>query len=99
MTMYATGTLPLIWRLQGDQVRYADNALAGGRASDLRKWWERLQSCGLLVCPNPTSKAWLVFNAGHLPAAEVIFQGSRINITTQGQRYLGAALWPRPFFG
>ena len=69
------------------QVCYADNALAGRRSSDLRKWWERLQSCGLLVGPNP-AKTWLVFILGYLPAAEVLFQGTRINIMTQGQRFI-----------
>ena len=80
------------------QVWYADDALACGRASNLQEWWDRLQSTGPLFGyhPNP-SKTWLVVKPEHCSAAEAQFEGTGVNITTQGQRYLGAAVGSRPF--
>ena len=45
----------------------------------------------------PYSKTWLVVKPEHCSAAEAQFEGTGVNITTQGQRYLGAALGSRPF--
>ena len=75
------------------QVWYADDASACGRASNLWEWCDRLQSTGPLFGyhPNP-SKTWLVVKPEHRPAAEAHFEGSGVNITTQRQRYWGAAL-------
>ena len=100
MAMYAIGMLPLIHKLQSvvAQVWYADDASAGGRASGLREWWDRLQTSGPLFgyYPNP-GKTWLVVKPEHRTAAEAHFQGTGVNITTEGQRHLGAALGSRPF--
>ena len=100
MVMYAIGILPLIHKLNGDvvQVWYVDYASVCKRGSNLREWWDRLQSNGPLFGyhPNP-SKTWLVVKPEHRPAAEAHFEGSGVNITTQGQRYLRAGLGSRPF--
>ena len=42
-------------------------------------------------------KTWLVVKPEHRTAAEAHFQGTGVNITTEGQRHLGAALGSRPF--
>ena len=74
--MYAIGKLPLIHKLQGDvaQVSYADNASAGGRASGLHEWWDRLLTSRpqFGYHPNP-GKTWLVVKPQHHPAAELHF--------------------------
>lgn len=60
---------------------------------DLRRWWDKLQSIGPLFgyYPNP-HKTWLVVKPAHHQAAEECFQGTGVNIITDGQRQLGAAL-------
>ena len=97
MAMYA---LPLIRKLHGNvtQVWYADDASAGGRTSDLCVWWDSLVSYGPRFGYNPNPcKTWLVVKPEHLPAAEEHFQGSGVNITIQGHRYLGAPLGSKSF--
>ena len=100
MVMYAIGTLPLIHRLQGPvaQVWYADDASAGGCATGLRRWWDVLQSSGPLFgyYPNPR-KTCLIVKSEHLRNAEAQFQGTGMQITTQGQRHLGAPLGSKSF--
>ena len=101
MAMYASGMLPLVHKLKATwhmQVWFADDASAGGGASNLREWWDRLQSTRPLFGyhPNP-SKTWLVVKPEHCSAAEAHFEGTEVNISTQGQRYLGATLGSRPF--
>ena len=100
MAMYAISMLPLIHNLKGDvvQVWYANDASACGRASELREWWDRLKSTEPLFGYHPKpSKTWLVVKPEHHPAAEAHFESTRVNITTQGQRYLEATLGSRPF--
>ena len=48
MPMYALATIPLINSLDGPckQVWYADDAVAVGRMTDLRDWWEKLTILG-----------------------------------------------------
>ena len=100
MAMYTIGTLPLIHRLQGPvaQVWYADDASAGGSVTGLRRWWDVLQSSGPLFgyYPNP-SKTWLIVKPEHLQNVETQFQGTGVQITTQGQWHLGAPLGSRSF--
>ena len=80
------------------QVWYADDASARGKTSDLRVWWDSLVSCGPHFGYNPNPcKTWLVVKPEHLPAAEEHFQGSGVNITTQGHRHLGAPLGSKSF--
>ena len=44
--------------------------------------------------PN-AKKCWLITKPEKVEGARVIFEGTAINISTQGQRHLGAALGPR----
>ena len=100
MAMYGIGTLPLIRKLYGDvtQVWYADDVFAGGRTSDPHVWWDSLVSIGPHFGYNPNpSKTWLVVKPEHLLAAEEHFRGFGVNITIQGQRYLGAPLGSKSF--
>ena len=100
MAMFAIGTLPLIQQIRGGvrQSWYADDATAGGTITTLRDWWDRLQAVGpsFGYHPNP-SKTWLVVKADSEHRAEESFQHTGIKITTQGSRFLGAALGTRSF--
>ena len=48
MAMYATGTQPLIHRLDGiaKQVWYADDSAAGSSIENLKRWWDLLVEIG-----------------------------------------------------
>ena len=93
MTMYAIGTLPLIHQLQTHEVIqswYADDSASGGRLSNLKEWWKHLQEIGphFGYHPNP-KKSWLVVKPHHMESAETIFEDTGLNITKNGQKYLG----------
>ena len=88
-------TLPLIRRLPNTvtQIWYADDASATGLVTDLRKWWDDLASVGPCFGYNPNpSKSWLVTKEDSYSNAVATFEGSNINISTNGHPYLGTAL-------
>ena len=61
--MYAISLIPVIQCLQGiaKQVWYVDAAAAGGRLSELKRWWNELHSIGRPFEYNVNaSKSWLV---------------------------------------
>ena len=101
MAMYAIGILPLIHRLKGESVKqvwYADDATAGAQLAHLRDWWDRLVEHGpdYGYYPN-ASKTWIVVKEDKVDAAVAAFQGTKVNITIEGKRQLGAALGTRSF--
>ena len=97
MPMYALATIPLINHLGSvpntKQVWYADDASADGHLSSLRTWWDRLQSSGPDFGYHANaSKMWLITKEALLPQAKELFKDTKVNITSQGRPYLGAAL-------
>ena len=96
MSIYGIAILPLIQKLQGlyRQLWFADNASAGGKITQLKEWWSRMQSLGpsFGYHPNP-SKTWLLTKKHHLETAKEVFEDCDICIiTSTGQRNLGSAL-------
>ena len=79
------------------QVWYADDASAGGPLKPLRQWWNKLTDFGSIFgyIPNAT-KSWLIvrlgFLDGFLDTAKHLYYNANVNITTEGRKYLGAAL-------
>ena len=101
MAMYAIGILPLINQLNplpAKQAWFADDATAEGQIQHLHDWWTSLNHNGpsFGYHANP-AKTWLIIKAEHLPSATKLFQGTGVNITTNGKRHLGAALGSRSF--
>ena len=102
MPMYALATIPLINRLSDSsnvvQVWYADDATASGSLSSLRNWWDKLTALGPAFgySANAT-KTWLITRDTHRAKASDIFQGTQVNITSQGRPHLGAALGSQEF--
>ena len=101
MAMYGIAVIPLIHRLTNEQVQkvwFADDATVGAQLTPLRDWWDQLQLIGpdFGYLPN-ASKTWLIVKEDKFQAATAMFQGTGINITTQGKRHLGAALGTRMF--
>ena len=95
MYMYAIGTLPLIRKLPNSvqHIWFADDAAAGGQLDQLRTWWDSIQEQG----PDygyfsNAEKSWLIVKEKDLHQAERIFDGTGINIATDGKKHLGAPL-------
>ena len=90
MPIYALGILPLIQRITGDIVWYADDASATGTIHNLR---EKITTIGPSYgyYANAT-KTWLVVKDAHLASATSAFLGTNVNITSEGRPHLGAPL-------
>ena len=101
MAMYALAITPLIDRLYDEttkQIWFADDASAVGDLSSLNSWWKRLQSIGPEYGYHPNaSKSWLIVKQDYLEQAKSLFNDTGVSITTEGQRYLGAALGSSSF--
>ena len=95
MAMYALALVPMITRLSNvvKQVWYTDDAAAAGHLTGLRSWWDMLcdigPQFGYFV---NSSKTFLIVKEMHLPMARAIFKDTGIQFTTEGRRYLGAAI-------
>ena len=104
MAFYGLSTKPILQRLQQvtptvSQVWLADDATGAGKLSELRKWWDTIQSEGVrfgyFVKP---SKSWIVLkNPEKLQEVKDMFETSPINITIEGKRHLGAAIGSSQF--
>ena len=94
MSIYGIANLPLIQKLQGLYWQLWD-ASAGGKITQLKDWWTRIQSIGPSFVHryylNP-SKTWLLAKEQHLETAKEVFEDCDIHITSTGQRHLGSAL-------
>ena len=92
MQFYALGMNPLILLLSSQvhevkQVWLADDATGAGKLEKLKLWWDLViqegAKYGYFV---NQSKSWLILkNHDQLEAAEEIFEGSQIKITTAGK--------------
>ena len=103
MPIYAIAIIPLILMilettddLSGSRTKtegYADDLSAAGNSRNLKIWWQKLCEIGPLFgyYPEPT-KCWLIVKPEHEQTAKEIFSDTKINITTDGKRHLGAAL-------
>ena len=99
MQFYGISTKPLIIKLEYQvtnihQAWLADDATGAGRITDLRIWWDIVQTegkkFGYVVKPE---KSWLILkNPGDLQRTEELFRDSEIKITTAGKRHLGAVI-------
>ena len=101
MVMYAIGIVPLIHHLDQfstHQVWYADYAVAVGKLSTIRSWWEELQCHSLLFgyCANPT-KSWLIVEPKIEETAHSVFVDTDINISFKGHQYLGSPIGSKHF--
>ena len=95
MAIYAIATIPLIKKLSMDltQIWYADDAASMGRIHQIREWWNDLVKLGPGYGYHPNAaKTWLITKDKHLPLAKVMFEGTGVQITTEGRPYLGAPI-------
>ena len=102
MVIYAISLQPLITCLDipsdAKQCWYADDASGSGSLEAIKQWWDELSEAGpnLGYYPN-AKKCWLITKPEKVEGARVIFKGTAINISTQDQRHLGAALGSREY--
>lgn len=98
MAIYGINLTPLMSSIKSTpnsrnvkHVAFADDLAGAGKIHDIKSWWENLKSSGPGVgyFPNET-KSWLIVKEEHLQTANIIFKGSGLNITKEGQKHLGA---------
>ena len=101
MAMYAIGIKPLIDHLGSKvdvakckQTWYADDSTSGGKILEMRKWWDELYVAGPKYgyFPKPSKTILIVKDPDLLQYAESIFNGTGINIVSEGDRLLGAVI-------
>ena len=99
--IYALGILPLIHKLDTHavhQIWYADDACASGSLQNLHQWWNDLLSLGpkygYLI---NASKCWLLLKDSATADAN-LFDGTGVNVCSDGRWYLGSAIDTSDFF-
>ena len=102
MAIYAIGLTPLLEMLvhilidtedNTKMVAFADDLTGVGGLRTLKDWWKTLCELGpkFGYYPQPT-KSWLIVKERYKEESTIIFAGSNIQITTSGQRHLGAVI-------
>ena len=100
MGLYAVSLQPLITHLnlssQAGQCWFADDASASGTLQELKIWWDELVTDGpeLGYLPN-AKKCWLITKPEKEEHARAMFDGTAINISTEGHQHLGAVIGSR----
>ena len=90
--------MPLIHKLKINtpevkQVWYADDATGVGYCEKLRQWWDNVEHSGPLFSYYPNgAKTHLIVKEDYVSKAKDIFADTKVHITTDGMRHLGAAL-------
>ncbi|PFX27076.1 hypothetical protein AWC38_SpisGene8223 [Stylophora pistillata] len=102
MSLYAISLQPRITRLQlsseTKQGWCADDATGSGSVDDVKKWWDDLSESGPALGYFPSAnKCWLITKPEKEDAARKIFVDTKINITSEGYRHLGAVIGSRAF--
>ena len=98
MAMYALAVTPLIQKLRQlksdiHQVWFADDATAAGKLEPLLHWWNHISSIGPSFGYFPNAvKTHLIVKPDFLDQATRLFEGTNVQITSSGQRHLGAAI-------
>ena len=75
------------------QAAYADDLMGSGTIDELKIWWDLVIRVGPFIgyYAKP-SKSWLIVKPGYLEYAKRVFARSGLQITTDGQRHLGAVV-------
>ena len=72
---------------------YVDDLIAASCIPGLKYWWNQLSELGPKFRYFPqASKSWLIIKPGVEGKAKTIFQGSGVQIITEGKSHLGASL-------
>ena len=99
MAIYAIAISPLLDIMvttagnNSKMAAFADDMSASGKVVSLKECWIRLIEVGPKYgyYPQPT-KSWLIVKPEQLDEARRIFEGTGVQITTEGERHLGAVI-------
>ena len=94
MAAYGIGITPLFQMIRRGvdikQVAFADDLAGAQILINLKKWWENIEKFGPMLGYFPkASKSWLIVKPNLVDEAKRIFNGTNINVTTEGRKYLG----------
>ena len=79
-------------------VNYADNFTTGSIVRGLKYWWESLCELGPKFGYYPeASRTWLIVNNDFCDMANTTFKSIKINMTSNGKKYLGAVIGSRSY--
>ena len=102
MAIYAVAIIPLILMLVEASVAqnhatisagFADDLTAAGKIDELLFWWKKLCSLGPDFGYYPeATKSWLITKQRFETVARNTFRDSKVNITIEGKRHLGATI-------
>ena len=94
MALYALAIVPLANQCVVNnlgEVWLADDASASGKLRSLLEWWTKLSTISPSFGYFPNSaKTWLIVHQDHLEKARSLFGNTRVQISTDGRRELGA---------
>ena len=97
MAIYAIGTTPLLDLLaestEERETAFADDITAAGKIDGLRKWWDELTTIGppFGYFPKPAN-SWLIVKPELYEEAVASFNGTNLQISTDGSKHLGAVI-------
>ena len=102
MGAYALDTLPLIKlllefinlnKMNAKEVAFADGFSVAGSLNSIKDYWDKLTAispkCGYFLKP---TKSYLIVKEKKLIEAQNLFSNSKVNITAEGKRHLGAVI-------
>ena len=103
MSFYAISLQSLITHLNGcsnaKQCWFADDATGEGLIEELKEWWDVLNDVRPTIGYLPNAKkCWLITKPDKEETARKVFAGTAVNVSSQGQRHLGAVLGSREYF-
>ena len=102
IAFYGISLVPLMSKLneasEAVQCWLADDASCGGKVRDILKWWLFLKTVGPKFGYFPeATKCWLIVKPDKFEEAKSAFDGTDINVTSEGRRHLGAVLGSRSY--
>ena len=102
MVVYGIAIIPMIMMMvemndESDDITriagYADDISATGKLKQLRRWLDKISKLGPKFGYYPQNdKSWLIVKPELYEEAKKIFSGTKINITTEGRKYLGGVI-------
>ena len=97
-TMLDEQVIQLTNETKARQAAYADDLTGSGTIDELKRWWDMVIELGPFIgyYAKP-SKSWLIVKPSHVEYATRVFAGSGLQITTEGQRHLGAVIGSAEF--
>ena len=102
VALYALSIQPLITGLQASsfakQCWFADDASAAGTISEIKQWWDGLNTLGPDIGYFPNAKkCWIIAKPEKEALVREAFKATVINVTVEGQRHLGAVIGSRDY--